>query len=98
MTLHEKTLEALDLKGLSLPPSPRVVSVEAEDYTDSSGEPALRVLVTLDEAADIENLSGEAIGKLKSAIRDSLRRHGVTVFPYIFLAKPSELAEADDKE
>ncbi len=72
-----------------------MVAVEAEDYTDSTGEPALRILVTLDEAADVESLPGEAIGKLKSAIRDSLRRHGVTVFPYIFLAKPSELAEAE---
>lgn len=98
MTSHERTLEALDLKGLSLPPSPRVVAVEAEEYTDSSGEPALRVLVTLDEATDVEGLPGDAIGKLKSAIRDSLRQHGVTVFPYIFLAKPSELAETDEKE
>jgi hypothetical protein len=98
MPVDDKTLKALDLKNLSLPLHPRVASVEAEDYTDSSGEPALRVLVTLDEAADIESLPGEMIGQLKSAIRDNLRRHGITAFPYIFLAKPSELAEADDKE
>ncbi len=98
MPVDQKTREALDLKILSLPRIPPVVAVEAEDYTDSSGEPALRVLVTLDETADVENFSGDGIRKLKSAIHDSLRRHGVTVFPYIFLAKPSELAEADDKE
>ncbi len=95
MTVDQRTLEALDLKSLSLPPNPSVVAVEAEDYTDSSGEPALRVLVTLDEATDIENFRGDDISTLKSAIRESLRRHGVTLFPYIFLAKPSELAEVD---
>lgn len=98
MSVDDKALKALDLDSLSLPPDPRVASVEVADYTDSTGEPALRVLVTLDETADIESLPSEAIGQLKSAIRASLRRHGITVFPYIFLAKPSELAEADDKE
>jgi hypothetical protein len=96
MPVDEKTREALDLNSLSLPASPVVVAVEAEDYTDSTGEPALRILVTIDEATDIENFRGEDIGQLKRAIHDSLRRHGVTLFPYIFLAKPSELAEADD--
>jgi hypothetical protein len=98
MSVDEKTVEALDLKNLSLPATPRVLAVEAEDYTDSSGEPALRILVTLDESADVENLPGEAVGRLKSAIRENLRRHGVTVFPYIFLAKPSELSQANDQE
>jgi hypothetical protein len=98
MPVDEKTREALDLKILSLPASPVVLSVEAEDYTDSTGEPALRVLVTIDEATDIENFRGEDISQLKSAIRDSLRQHGVTVFPYISLAKPSELAETDDED
>ena len=98
MPVDERTLEALDLSRLSLPPSPPVIAVVPEDYTDSTGEPALRVLVTLDESADMENLPRGAIGKLKNAIRDSLRQSGVTLFPYIFLAKPSELAEADDKE
>lgn len=97
MLVDEKTLEALDLKSLSLPPTPPVLAVEVDDYTDSSGEPALRVLVTLKEDADVENLKGEAVSELKSTIRKSLRSHGVSLFPYIFLAKPSELAEADDE-
>lgn len=98
MPVDEKAREALDLKGLTIPPSLRVTRVEVEDYTDSSGEPSLRLLVVLDEATDIKKVSGEDFGELKFAIRESLRKHGVTVFPYIFLAKPSELAETDEEE
>ena len=98
MPVDEKTVEALDLKTLDLPPSPPVMRLEAEDYTDSDGEPSLRILVVLDEGTDISKVSGEDVGELKSVIRDSLRKHGVTVFPYIFLAKPSELNDSGDEE
>jgi len=88
----------LKLGNLKLPASPPVERVEAEDYTDSSGESALRVQVIIKESTDIDQVSGADVGELKSAIRASLRRHGVTFFPYIFLAKPSELAEVDAED
>ncbi|REJ93502.1 MAG: hypothetical protein DWQ34_10460 [Planctomycetota bacterium] len=97
MPVDEKTREALALDGLQLPPSPPVARVEAEEYTDSTGEPSLRVLVVLDESADLDQVSGEDVGELKFAIRESLREHGIEVFPYIFLAKQSELDEPDDE-
>ena len=59
--------------------------------------PSLRVLVVLDESVDVEKVTGEAAGELKSAIRKSLRKHGITLFPYIFLAKESELADTDEE-
>jgi len=95
MSADKNTLDAVDLKSLSLPPSLPVAEVRVEDYTDSSGEPALRILVVLEEDADVENLKGDSVRALKSAIHDSLRNHGVSAFPYIFLAKPSELADVD---
>ena len=98
MPVDQNTIDALDLKRLPLPHSPHVTKLEAEDYTDSSGEPSLRILVTLDETTDIGRVSGEDVGELKSVIRESLRNHGINVFPYIFLAKPSELLESDDEE
>lgn len=97
MPVDEKTREALDIKRLRLPLSPAVIRLEPEDYTDSTGEPSLRVLVILDEAVDVDKISGKAVGDLNFAIRDSLRKQGVTVFPYIFLAKPSELADTDEE-
>lgn len=98
MTANKQTVEALDMKSLHLPADPHVVELDAEEYTDSSGEPALRVQVILDESVDVDNIRGEQVGELKFAIRDSLRRHGVTLFPYIFLAKKSELAEAANED
>src|SRR2546421_7318783 len=96
MSVDAKAREALDLKSLSFPPSLPVIRLEVEDYTDWDGDPALRVLVVLDESVDEEQVSGEDAGDLKFAIRESLRKHGITLFPYIFLAKPSELAESDE--
>lgn len=99
MPVDQSTIDAaLDLKSLSLPPSPPVSRLEAENYTASDGEPSLRVLVVLDEGTDISHVSGEDVGELKSVIRESLRNHGINVFPYIFLAKPSELLETDDED
>jgi hypothetical protein len=96
MQLDAKTREALDIKNLRLPPALPVTDLTGEEYTDSTGDPALRVSVTIAESTDLEKVPAEAIGKLKSEIRDSLRQHGVTIFPYIFLAKPSELAKRDE--
>jgi len=96
MSLNEKTREALDLKTLGLPSSPPVTDLTFEEYTDSTGDPALRVWVTIAESTDLEKVPADAIGDLKFAIRDSLRKHGITIFPYIFLAKPSELAGSDE--
>jgi hypothetical protein len=98
MPVDKKAIEALDLNNLHLPPAIHVVKLEAEDYTDSTGEPSLRVLVVIDETTDVERVPGEDVGELKAVIRQSLRDHGVDVFPYIFLAKPSELDEDDDED
>lgn len=88
MAVDEKARKALDIKAL--PPGLAVTGLEAEEYTDSTGEPSLRVWVILDESVDVDNVTGEVVGRLKSAIRESLRKNGVTMFPYIFLMKPSE--------
>ena len=98
MVVDEKTRQALDLNCLQLPARPLVIKLEAEDYTDSTGESSLRILVLLDEKTDVDKLSGEDVGELKSTIRQSLRDHGINVCPYIFLAKPSALADTKDDE
>ena len=98
MPVDEKTRDALDLKSLVLPPEMPVSRIEVQDYTDWEGDPSLRVLVVLDESVDVEKLSGGVVGDLKSRIHDSLIDHGVTLFPYIFLAKQSELDEIDDED
>lgn len=98
MPVDQNAIDALDLNGLQFPPGLAVVRLEAEDYTDSTGAPSLRILAVLDEKTDINHVSGEDVGELKSVIRQSLRNHGISIFPYIFLAKPSELQDAEDDE
>lgn len=92
-----KAREALDVKNLPTLPGLTVTRLDAEDYTDSTGEPSLRVWVILDESVEVEKISGAAVGNLKSAIRKNLREHGISVFPYIFLAKQSELEDTNEE-
>jgi hypothetical protein len=88
--------DALDPKNLPIPASLRVLKIDAEDYTDWTGDAALRISVLLDESTEIEKVTGEEIGDFKGAIHDSLLKNGITLFPYIFLAKPSDLVETDE--
>lgn len=98
MPVMEDARKALELKNLSFPASLPVLRVETEDYTDWEGEPALRVLVVVPESVDPEKVSGTDVGDLKFVIRNALRQHGVTRFPYIFLASQSELDEPVSEE
>ena len=88
--------EALDLKNLPLPAGLHVLRIDAEDYTDWDGDPALRISILLDESTDVEKLSGAAVGDFEQAIQANLRKHGVVLFPHFFYAKPSELAETGE--
>src|SRR5260221_13456762 len=96
MPVDIETRKALDLKNLPQVPGLPVIGLEVEDYTNWEGEPALRVTVILDESADVDNVSGKAVSDLKFAIRENLAKRGVTLFPYTFLVKPSELVETDE--
>jgi hypothetical protein len=98
MPVDTRVTDALRLDKLDLPPKPRVLAIEAEDYVDWSGDEALRVLVTIaEDTADEELRNGPAIIQLKNAIRDSIRAKGITLFPYIRVGKPSEFLPGDDE-
>jgi hypothetical protein len=88
--------DALDPKNLTLPAGIKVLKIDVADYTDWTGDAALRVDVLLDESTDVENLSGRAIIDFKNVIFDGLQKQGIDLFPYIFLAKPSELANDEE--
>jgi hypothetical protein len=97
--VDQKIRDALKLSKLKtkLPKNPRVVDIRVEEYVDTSGEDALRVTVVLDERVDIENFRGEDISALKSAIRTQVREQGVELWPYVWVAKQSELDEDDEE-
>jgi hypothetical protein len=99
MPVDKKVKTALQRKNLSLPLKPRVLSIEAENYVDWTGDDALRVWVTIAETTtDEELLDGSAAIQLFATIHDSLRKHGIALFPYIRVGKPSERAGNDEEE
>ena len=99
MSVDQKILDVLKLSELKseLPRNPKIVDIRVEEYVDTDGEDALRVTVILDEGVKVEKVSGEDITALKSAIRQRIRDQGVTLWPYIWFAKQSELDEDDDE-
>lgn len=92
MLVDKRVKAALDLKRLKLPAYPRVLRLEAEDYTDSSGDDSLRILAVIDDATELKPEIGPAVDEMKNRVRESLRQHGIDKFAYIFVAKPSELS------
>ena len=99
MPVDQKIVDALKLSDLKpkLPRNPRVVDIRVEDYVDTDGEDALRVTVILDEKVNVEKLRAEDTGALKTTIRNRIRELGVELWPYIFVAKQSELEEDDEE-
>lgn len=98
MAVTAEIHEALDLSKLHLPASPRVTQLIPEDDEGTDGEPALRITAVIEESTDLDQLSGHDIGEMKFVIRQSLRQHGIQLYPYIFIAKPSEMEEDDDED
>ena len=98
MPIDVAATKALDASKLPVLPNLKVVSMTAEEYTDWTGDDSLRVTVILDESVEIEAVTGKETGDLKRAIHQQIQAHGITLFPYIFLAKQSELDEVEDVE
>lgn len=95
-----KAQNALKLSKIrsKLPPDPKVIDLQVEDYVDMDGEDSLRVLVILDEDVNVEKTSGRDIGDLMNAMRDRVRELGIDRWTYVRFAKPSELAEEEDED
>jgi hypothetical protein len=100
MAVDQKILDVLKLSELrsKLPRNPEVVDIRVEDCVDTDGEDALRVWVILGEEVDVEKFSGNDISDLKMAIHDQVLKQGVELWPYIWLAKQSELDEHDEED
>ena len=100
MAVDQKIRDSLRLSDLKskLPANPRVADIRVEDYVDTDGEDALRVMVILDEDVEVEKLKAEDTIALKSAIRQRIREQDVDLWPYIRLAKQSELDERDEED
>jgi hypothetical protein len=94
-----KVQDALKLSKMrsKLPRNPKVVDIRVEDYVDTDGEDALRVTIVIDESVDVENFNGDEVMAVKRAIHDRIRELRVELWPYMQIAKPSELEEDDEE-
>lgn len=93
MAVDEKTREALDLKKLQFPPRPPIDAIEVEPYENWYGEESLEVYVILNDSTCDDDLTGENVIQIKSAIAESLLDNGIRLFPYIRLIRQSDYRE-----
>lgn len=82
----------LDLAALRLPSEPKVKRITVSDYSDAEGKDALRVTVVLANDTTDDQLGGENVWSLKSAIRDKMLPTSEGRFTYIFLVTEADLA------
>lgn len=95
MATLQQAQSALEIRNLNLPERPHVEDIEVTDYVDTSGEGALLIQVILSDDTKDEDITGDAIIGIKSAIRDALLDKGIHEFPYVVFAKRSELESPD---
>jgi hypothetical protein len=89
---HIRTV--LDSVQRSLPPIPRTVGMHFDVGTDEAGDPAVYVVVLLDEGTRDEDWTSEKLDPIAQTIRAALRAAGVSRWPYVRYSKPSELRAA----
>ena len=55
------TRGAIDLNEIPMPPGMNILQLDAEDYTDWTGDPALRINVLIDDSTVVEKVGGSAL-------------------------------------
>jgi hypothetical protein len=91
----QQVVELLDRTKLPLPPKPLVTDIRVFPYVDHLGDEALEVWVLLDDSTTRKDRSVENRGAITRAINDALLGAGIDWFPYIRMATPSDLKEAE---
>jgi hypothetical protein len=88
MTAAEETL---NLERLRLPAYPRVQGLHVHDFTDSLGDPAINVSVTLAAHPEGGEYQWSEVKPIQDEIFRALREAGDTRFAYVsFAIEPTE--------
>ena len=90
--MTEQLDEILALPHLNLPDRPRVERIEWYPFTDSIGDPALRITVVLDEEFGKQGPQWSQLKPIQQVIDRALRDHGIADFPYIRFVTSKEFA------
>jgi len=81
----------LKLDELRLPEAPRVELLQVDEYTDSTGDPALRVLVVLEDLAEDAEPRWSQLKPIQDEVFRVLAAKGESRFPYVSFRTVSEL-------
>lgn len=90
MEQHEEIRNALELRAIDLPDSPRIVKLDWDYYEDSSGDEGIEIEVVFDAGTTDDQILQAPIHEIKRRILDSLREHEVTLFPYFTFMREDE--------
>lgn len=84
------------LDGLprSSPPSPTIVGTDFELGTDQADDPAVFIVVFLDERTKDKDWISTKLDPIADTIRNALREAGVERWVYVRFARPSDLKAA----
>jgi len=90
--------DALKMENLDLPKRPIIEEVRADYIEDSSGEDSLEIWVVLSDSTDDDELTGEVVVQIKSAISESLQKNQIDLFPYIRFIKHADYHSGETRE
>lgn len=94
MTVAERAKQILDLSKLELPPRPRIVEVEAEEFVDHMGDDALWIYLYIAEDTLDKDYDAGSIIQIRRVISDFLSLNGVEQSVYTRILKKSEYEAA----
>jgi hypothetical protein len=90
----DRIRNTLDQVSSSLPANPHVVGTQFDLGTDGTGDPAVYVVVLLDDATKDEDWTSPKLEPIADRFREELRAAGIDRWPYVRFAKPSDLKAA----
>lgn len=88
--------EILKLDKLDLPPYPKVDEIEWFPFTDSVGDPAVRITVILPDDTPPEQRERKLTREIETRISRTLREAGVEEYPYVRTLTRADLKWAEE--
>lgn len=84
------TLDILDWRRLNLPASPAIAGWHVHEFTDSVGDPAINVFVTLKPHPEQREYTWDEVRPIQDEVFRALREAGDTRFAYVYFGTVEE--------
>lgn len=90
----ERIRTTLESVPASLPSHPKVVETRFELGTDEAGDPAVYVVVLLDDSTSDADWVSSKLEPIAQRVRAALHEAGIARWPYVRFARPSDYRAA----